>query len=298
MYELKLVGERTWYMNAPTNIGFYLHSAGEVCMIDAGIDRDSAEKALEHIRAQGWHLSGLYLTHSHADHTGGAAHIREQTGCRVFAPGLSAAAVQHSFLVPTILYGGSPSTEMCNKFLLPPPCECTELTEQLLPAGLEIVRLDGHDTAQAAFRTADGVWFTADCVVSSAALSRHRISFIYNIGQHLKALETLSGLEGNLFIPSHDTPCHDIRPLVQINLDAVHEVARDILEMCSQPLAIDDMISLALEKYGIRLYLMQYLLVGQTVRSYISWLLDRGEITAVFDGTRLLFKKTDNSNPR
>lgn len=294
MYELKKVGERTWYMSAPTNIGFYLHNAPEVCMIDAGGDREAAEKALEHIRAQGWRLTGLFLTHSHADHTGGAAFIHEQTSCRVFAPGISAAVVKHSFLLPTTLYGGCPNTEMCNKFLFPPACDCAELTEQALPAGLHAVRLDGHDMAQTAYKTSDGVCFTADCVVSSFALSKHRISFIYSVGHHFEALETLYRLDGSLFIPSHDIPCIDIKPLVQINRDAVHEVARDILEMCSQPLTIDEIISRALEKYSIRLYLMQYLLVGQTVRSYISWLQEKGDIVPVFDGTKLLFVRSDN----
>ena len=59
--------------------------------------------------------------------------------------------------------------------------------------------------------------------------------------------------------------------------------------MCRTPQTIDDLIARALEKYHIRLYLMQYLLVGQTVRSYVSWLLDRGELKAVYEGTRLYF---------
>ncbi len=291
MYELKRAGENTWYMRAPTNTGFYLYQAPEVCMIDAGGDRESAEKALEHIRAQGWRLTTLFLTHSHADHTGGAAYLREQTGCEVYAPGISAAAVKHSFLISTTLYGGSASAEMCNKFLLPPPCECGELSEEVLPAGVEFARLDGHDMAQAAFRTADGVWFTADCVISAEALRKHRISFLYDIGQHLQALDRLSGLEGSLFIPAHDEPCSDINPLVEVNRTAVMEVASDIREMCAQPATVDEVIEMSLKKFGIRLYLMQYLLVGETVRSYLSWLLDRGEVRTVFSGTRLLWER-------
>ena len=292
MYELKKAGEKTWYMRAPTNIGLYLYNSPEVCMIDAGGDREAAEKALEHIREQGWRLRKLVLTHSHADHTGGAAYLREQTGCEVYAPGVSAAAVKHSFLISTTLYGGSASSEMCNKFLLPPPCDCSELSEDALPAGLEFTRLDGHDMAQAAFRTADGVWFTADCVISPEALQKHRISFLYNIGQHLQALEKLSELEGSLFIPAHDEPCSAIKSLVEVNRSAVLEVASDIREMCAQPVTVDDVIEMSLKKYSIRLYLMQYLLVGETVRSYLSWLLERGEVRTVFSGTRLLWEKS------
>lgn len=52
MFELMTAGEHTWYMSAPTNVGFYLHAPGKVCMIDVG-DQTCAERALEHIRAPG-----------------------------------------------------------------------------------------------------------------------------------------------------------------------------------------------------------------------------------------------------
>ena len=117
MFELITAGKHTWYMSAPTNVGFYLHSPGKVCMIDVG-DQTCAERALEHIRTRNWELTAIYLTHSHTDHVSGAAWLRNQTGCRVYAPGVSAAAVKHSFLVATTLYGGRPCPEMCSKLLL------------------------------------------------------------------------------------------------------------------------------------------------------------------------------------
>lgn len=292
MFELIRLAENTWYMPSPTNVGFWLYSGNEVCLIDCG-DRTTAGEALENAVSHGWKITKLFLTHSHTDHTSGAAWLREQTGCEVYAPGISAAAVKHSFLIATTLYGGHPSAEMCSKFLLPPPCECAELAPLDMPPGLEALRLDGHDMAQAAYRTADNIWFTADAVISVSALSKHRISFIYDIEKHLKSLERLTQVNGAMFVPSHDQPCEDIRPLVKENISAVQDVSRDILEMCREPKTIDELIALALEKYNIRLYLMQYLLVGQTVRSYVSWLQENGKLIAVYEGTRLLFRTAD-----
>lgn len=87
------------------------------------------------------------------------------------------------------------------------------------------------------------------------------------------------------------SPCRDIRPLVEVNSAAVREVADDIVEMCSQPRTIDELIAMALEKYHIRLYLMQYLLVGQTVRSHVSRLLELGRLNTVYSGTSLYFSR-------
>lgn len=289
MYSFIRVGEDTWYAPAPTNIGIFRYSEREVCMIDAG-SRDTAAGVLEQITERGWELKKLFLTHSHADHVAGADFLREQTGCEVYAPGISAAAVKHSFLIPVTLYGGSTTPEMCTKLLLPPPCDCAELSGDVLPPGLEFVRLDGHDMAQAVFRTRDGVWFTADAVVSARDLAKHRISFVYSQKQHWESLERLAGFSGSLFIPAHDQPCENIAGLVRENLSAMDEVACDIENMCSSPKTIDDLIAECLEKYHIRLYLMQYLLVGQTVRSYVTWLLEQKRIEPVYEGTHLLFQ--------
>ena len=290
MYSLIRAGEDTWYAPAPTSIGIFRYSEHEVCMIDAGA-RDIAVRVLEQIINRGWELKKLFLTHSHADHVAGAAYLREQTGCEVYAPGISAAAVKHSFLIPVTLYGGSTTQDMCTKLLQPPPCDCAELDGSALPPGLDFARLDGHDMAQAVFHTRDGVWFTADAVVSSEALKKHRISFVYSQKQHRASLERLAGFEGKLFVPAHDIVCEDIRPLIRDNLAAMDEVAADIEEMCSTPQTIDDLIAACLERYRIRLYLMQYLLVGQTVRGYVTWLLDNKRIEPVYEGTRLLFRK-------
>ena len=86
-----------------------------------------------------------------------------------------------------------------------------------------------------------------------------------------------------------------------MNSAAVKEVADDIAEMCSQPRTIDELIAMALEKYHIRLYLMQYLLVGQTVRSHVSRLLELGRLNAVYSGTSLYFSRetaADNTGKR
>lgn len=290
MVDLIRAGGDTWYAAAPTNIGIFRYSEREVCMIDAG-SRDIAEQVLGQVVSRGWELRKLFLTHSHADHVAGAAFLREQTGCEVCAPGVSAAAVKHSFLIPVTLYGGSTTPEMSSRLLTPPPCDCAELSAEALPPGLEFTRLDGHDMAQAVFRTHDGVWFTADAVVSAEALRKHRISFVYSQEQHRESLARLKGFTGSLFIPAHDLPCEDIAPLVETNLAAMDEVADDICGMCATPQTIDDLIAKCLEKYSIRLYLMQYLLVGQTVRSYVTWLLKTKRIQPVYEGTRLLFRQ-------
>ena len=44
------------------------------------------------------------------------------------------------------------------------------------------------------------------------------------------------------------------------------------------------------EAYGLSMNFEQYVLVGSTIRSYLSWLKDRGDLETVFQNHLLLWK--------
>lgn len=290
MFDLNKVGERTYYIDCPTNMGIYNYADNKVCMIDGGSDSEAAKKALAHIAANGWELTMVLNTHCHADHTGGCAYLAEQTGCKVYAPGADAAIMRYSYLNPTYLFGGFPIKDLENKFTLAPPCDCLPLTEDSLPAGIEALHVDGHSFEQLAFHTSDDVWFMADSLIAAETFPKYKIAFLYDIEKHLQTLERIMSLEGRLFIPSHCPPLTDAKSLAEINRDYVYEVAEDIKRFCRDGLTIDELLQKIFEEYRIRLYIMQYALVGYTTRSYLSWLNSRGEIVPVFEGTKLLWK--------
>ena len=77
MYELIRVGNRTCYIDSPSKIGIYQHAGAEVCLIDSGNDGGAAKKVLRHLEAEGWALSAIFNTHSHADHVGGNALLHQ-----------------------------------------------------------------------------------------------------------------------------------------------------------------------------------------------------------------------------
>ena len=242
------------------------------------------------ITGRGWTLNKVFCTHSHADHTGGCSALRERTDCGIYAPGVCASVLRYSYLQPVTLFGGYPMREMRSKFVMAKTCECAELTESALPEGLTFEHIDGHDFEQAAFKTGDGVWFTADCAVDKSVIERYKISFLYDIAEHLRSLERLKAFEGNLFIPSHSEPLTSIAELAEENIRNVHEVAAVIKRLLETPLTIDGLIEGLFVEFGIKLYLMQYELIGSTARSYLSWLSANGEVGCVFEGSRLLWK--------
>ncbi len=283
------LGDRTYYIDGTTNVGIYERD-GKCFLIDAGLDKSFGKTILSVIAERKWKLEKIFLTHSHADHAGACAYLKEQTGCMVYAAGVCAQLVRYPFLIPTTLYGGFPNEKMRSKFITPAACECEEISESNLPEGLSFMHIDGHDFEQIAFKTSDNVWFVGDAVCDKTTINRYKISFLYDVRAYLGSLERLMSVKGNVFVPSHSAPVNDIKTLCMENTANVFEVCGVIKKICESAVSIDEIIEKLLDEFNIRLYIMQYELVGETARSYLSYLAEKGEIEYVFDGNKLLWK--------
>ncbi len=289
MFDLNKVGEHTYYIDCPTNIGIYEYG-GKVCMIDSGGDQLSAEQALLRIEEQGWVLDIVINTHCHADHCNGNAYLQKMTECKIFAPATDAAIINNTHLNPIYLFGGFPCSELHHRLLLAQPSVCSNITQDALPDGMEYTHLDGHSFEMIAVKTPDDVWFVADIVISEKTLENFRISFLMDIDEHLRSLDKLLTLDGKLFIPSHCAPAEDISCLAEVNRRNVYEVSSAIKDLCKESLSIDELLDKLFQKYSLKPHIINYALVSCTVRSYLSWLHNKGEIELVFKGTKLTWK--------
>ena len=83
----------------------------------------------------------------------------------------------------------------------------------------------------------------------------------------------------------------DVKELVRYNRDKVHEVAEKILSICEKPVCFECILQEVFKGYGLSMNFEQYVLVGSTVRSYLSWLKDTGKMTAEFQDNMLLWQK-------
>ncbi len=290
MYELIQIRSNTYYMECPAKIGLYRISDTEVCLIDSGSDKDAAKKVLRHLNENGWTLRSILITHSHADHVGGCAFLSERTGCGVYAPEGDLSFTRHPQHEPSLLYGGCPPRPLRNKFLMAKPSDAKPLSTECLPEGMEMIFLDGHCPSMAAFRTPDGVWFLGDCMSSAEIIEKYHVNYLYDPRQYLAALETVKGLEGDCFIPAHAPVLEDAGPLADRNIAKVHEIAALIRGLCEVPICFEDILKGVFDHYGLGMNWGQHVLVGSTVRGYLAWLLDEGQLAVTFEENRMLWR--------
>ena len=296
MYELIQVAPRTYYIDCPAKIGLYRINDSEICLIDSGSDADAAKKILKHLTANAWTLRAVYITHSHADHTGGCATLANRTGCSIYAPEGDLSFTRHPQHEPSLLYGGCPPKPLRNKFLMAKPSSAKPLTPEALPEGLEMIFLDGHCPAMAAFRTSDGVWFLGDCMSSAEIIEKYHVNYLSDPRKYLDALETVKGLEGACFIPAHAPILEDVVSLADKNIAKVHEIAALILSLCETPAGFDAILKGVFDHFDLNMNWGQYVLVGSTIRGYLAWLLDEGQLTTSFDSNRMLWKSALQSS--
>lgn len=291
MYELVQVSENSYYIESPAKIGLVKLGGDEVCLIDSGNDKDAGRKIRKILDANGWKLTAIYNTHSNADHIGGNKYLQGQTGCKIYAPGMECDFTNHTVLEPSFLYGGYPCKDLRHKFLMAQGSNAEYLTKDVLPKGFGLIDLPGHFLDMVGFRTPEDVVYLADCLSSRETLDKYQIGFIYDVGAYIKTLEMVKTLKAKIFIPAHAAAAEDISELAGYNIDKVYEIGEKIIELCKEPLSFEVILQKLFTEYALEMNFEQYVLVGSTVRSYLSWLKDTGKLNSEFVHNMLLWEQ-------
>lgn len=291
MYELVKINEQSFYIDCPAKIGVWLAGDDEVYIIDSGSDKDAGRKVRQILERQQWKLKGILNTHSNADHIGGNAYLKRNTGCDIFAGGIEGAFTENPILEPSFLYGGYPFKELRHKFLMAQESEVKGFDNEAFPKEIEVIPLPGHFFDMVGFKTPDRTVFLADCISSKETLDKYGISFIYNVEKYLDTLDEIKSIEGKIFVPSHAPVKEDISDLADYNREKVFETAEKIKNICKTPKIFEDILKAVFEAYRLVMNYEQYVLIGSTLRSYLSWLKEKEEIEAEIADNRFLWKK-------
>lgn len=290
--ELVQVGEKTYYIKNATNIGIYKIDGRNVYLIDTGNDKDAGKKILKIVDGQGWNVKGIITTHSNADHIGGNKVIQERTHCAVFAHAVEKSFTEFPLLESSFLYGGYPFKDIRNKFLWAKESVVTPL-ENNLPEGLEYFPLKGHFFDMIGIRTSDNVYFLADALFSEETIAKYHLFFIYDVKAFLDTLDYLDTLHGRVYIPSHCAATSDISSLVECNRNKVREIMDEICAACKNETTFEAVLKHIFDAYNLTMNGNQYVLVGSTIRSYLSYLADEGKLCYAFKDNKMLWKQAD-----
>jgi len=280
--ELKQITRNVYYLPNPTNIGVVKDDSG-VILIDSGLDEDVAKKVLRILEAEELVPKAVINTHSHADHCGADAWIKEKTKAKIFAPEIEADIIQHPQLEPFLLFSGAdPIEDLKNKFLMAKPCQVDYViknSERKLTFDkieLEVVPLPGHSLNQIGIEV-DDVLFCADSVFSKNVLDRYKVPYVADVVKLKETLALLNKSNYEYYVPSHAEPTNNITELVDINLETAKIIEEYILAALSNKKTTEQVLKTVCDNFKLEIKTaQQYYLINTGIMAHLSSLHKRG----------------------
>ena len=291
--KLTKLGEKTYCIQNPTNIGIYKLDDNKICLIDTGNDKESGRKILKIINEQNWQVECIINTHSNADHVGGNKFIQDRTNCKILSSKKETAIINNPELEPALLYGAMPLNELNNKFLLAKESDC-QVIDNNLPEGLEYFTLKGHFIDMIGIKTSDNIYFLGDSIFSEETINKYHIFFIYDVEKYLQTLDFLETLNGTFYIPSHVKPLTDLKELIKLNKNKINEICNAILNACQNPITTEEIIKKIFDTYNLEININQYALLGSTIKSYLTYLNNQNRVEYFFKDNLLYWLIKNN----
>lgn len=302
---LKQLSERVYVCEGGVNIAVIVAPEKRLILVDSGLDSGTARKALRPLLEQGYSLTAIINSHSHADHIGGNADLVKRTGCQVWAPPRERLYILWPELEPLGLFGAAPPPSMQVKFLQAQPTpEVHELPAApcrftLEGVELESIALPGHALEQVGIAI-DGLLVVADGLFMPEIIERHPIMFLVNVADYLESLERIGARGERYVLPGHgplvDRQAVEEDPLPAIlaaNRAAVARIQEAMLAaLVEEPLTSEELLCQVVERLGKNLASEpQYFLDRAAVAAHTSYLLRQSRIEVQYHAGRRILKR-------
>ncbi|MDY5576614.1 MAG: MBL fold metallo-hydrolase [Lachnospiraceae bacterium] len=215
-------------------INIYLITGESCYLIDSGVSGSEIiiDEYLHSIGRNMSDIKGIFLTHAHPDHIGGAAEIKRITDCKVYAPMLEIDWIEDI----DIQYRERPIpnfyTLLSESVKVDIPLQDGDLVT--LEKGIEICALltRGHSHGSMSFILGDNIIFTGDAIPVA-----HDLPIFVDYEQSLYSLDRINELSNvQYFCPAWDEIYDKIRLKEVVNdskrmlhklKDAVHQVEKE-----------------------------------------------------------------------
>jgi len=287
-----------FHLQGGSNMGLVAQE-GKGLLIDTGLDKDTARRALRAADELGVALEGVFLTHAHADHFGGAHFLQRRLEVPLYAPTLEAAMMENPIIEPLYLFGGAaPIGELRHKFTLAKPCRIDHVVEpgplEIGPFHVEVVPLPGHAPNQVGVAVGE-VLFCADAVFPTETLQKHKVTFCVDLDETLATLEQLPNLPYARFAPGHG-PAYEVGDEITCacaaNRERLEEVRERVYAALEEPLKTSDLVQRVADHFGLQLATATaYFLTRTTVLAALSSLERAGKVIAIMGDNRLLWQR-------
>jgi glyoxylase-like metal-dependent hydrolase (beta-lactamase superfamily II) len=270
---------------------------GDHCLlIDTGLDRQAGKQILRCLSQEGLMPKVIINTHSHADHYGGNAYLKEQTGAKVYASALEKAIIENPYLEPFYLFSAAPTRHLATRFLMAEACSVDGILEpgsfEALGFDLQILALPGHSPAQIGVVAADGVVFCADAYFGRDIIEKYGMPYCADVTAALETLAMLRQSSYGLYVPCHgeieESPTGTIlqnENIIEKTLDQILNILKD------GGRTREEVLAAVMVQNDRKLDPVQYVLNHGAITACLSHLQKTGKVQFVFYEGKMLWTR-------
>ena len=305
------ISDCIYYISGPTNIGIIEERLSDtksnLYMIDSGCNTEDGKRIFteitEYFSQKDITIKAIINTHSHADHCGANNYIQQKTNCEIWITENEQGSLINPFLQPIISWGGNPLPEINSSYYVAEktvPNKIINPNEKLtLLNGIKIsfINLPGHYFEMVGILCENDnkkVLFASDGIFGRKNIGKYWIPFLYDVKEFKNSLDTISSLNTDFCIPGHGEPTSQIEETVELNKIAIISNEQCILEALKyKEQTQEDILKYVADKNEINLHIAQYMLIGCTIKAYLTFLYNAGKISYHIKENKMYWFKTE-----
>lgn len=272
----------TYLVKGHTNVGIYKINDHDIYLIDTGFGIKFGKLLLNLLKENNFNVAAIINTHSHVDHIGGNKIIQDEFNCPIYIGGLEKGMIENTQIEPSALTGCLPNKFIKN-YWFAENAVARDIKD--FKGELEIIDLKGHSANMIGVKTKDDVVFLGDALVDT---NKTKIGYIYDIAEYKKSLKKLKSLKASYYVFSHTEIYKNIKEIIDLNIKAVQDLEQFIINNVNN-LCFEELLSKIFYNYNIEFNLIQYYIIGTTIKSYLSYLVDNDKIAINYNKNKLIY---------
>lgn len=306
------ISDCIYYISGPTNIGIIEERLSDtksnLYMIDSGCNTEDGKRIFteitEYFSKKDITIKAIINTHSHADHCGANNYIQQKTNCEIWITENEQGSLINPFLQPIISWGGNPLPEINSSYYVAEktvPNKIINTNEKLtLNNGIKLsfINLPGHYFEMIGILCENDnkkILFASDGIFGRKNIGKYWIPFLYDVKEFKNSLDTISSLNADFCIPGHGEPTSQIEETVELNKIAIISNEQCILEALKHKNQTqEDILKYVADKNEINLHIAQYMLIGCTIKAYLTFLYNEGKISYHIKENKMYWFKTES----
>ena len=254
----------------------------DIVLMDTGYARLDRSALVNLIEGNGFRLRGIICSHAHFDHTGNVRYLQQRYGCQAAAQiieaGISVNPDAYRANYVALTYGKSREylLEECFPADVIIPADAGHL--DFCGARFGILQLPGHSAGHIGVVTPDGVAYLGDCLIDEEQIAAAKLPTSMFIARDLESKESLRNLRRPAYIIAHKQVLTDIGPLIDRNIDFIHDKGRELLEDLEDGMSFDQWIYAFCQRENVRTRNeFKFSIVERNFANFVDWLTDEGK---------------------